>query len=399
MTSPDAIRLSEVRLEAVGKRCGGAWVVRDVSIAVGPGEFYTLLGPSGCGNSTLVRMLAGLVAPDVGRIVVDDQPIDRAPPQNRNIGMVFPHGALWPHMSVFDNVAFGLRARRVPAGDVARKVTAALADAGVGERVHAQRPAELATGEARRVALARALVGEPRLLLMDDPLDGLDADTRAEVRGEIARMHRETRITTICATGDQADALALSTRIAVMSEGAVVQAGRPEDIYWKPRSRFVARLVGAANLVPVRVVEHRDVGVVVETAGGVRIPAPSAGHAWGLGDRGLLCLRPEALSVEEAALAPGGIPGRMRSQVFEGARQIYEVDISGATLRIEMLTSALHSRTLRPGDHVKVQISPETSVLLPDETAGPDAEPAEPAHRVGRGAIVDRPTGGVLDGG
>ena len=143
------------------------------------------------------------------------------------------------------------------------------------------------------------------------------------------------------------------------------------EIFWKPRNRFVAELVGAANLVPVRVVELREVGVVVETAGGARLPVASGGHPWALGAPGLLCLRPEALSVEEAALAPGGIPGTgERSQVFEGARQLYEVDISGATLRVEMLTSAVHVRTLQPGDHVKVQVSPETSVLLPDEPPG-----------------------------
>jgi ABC-type Fe3+/spermidine/putrescine transport system ATPase subunit len=207
----------------------------------------------------------------------------------------------------------------------------------------------------------------PRLLLLDEPLSNLDAVSRAQMRLELARLHREVGITTIYATHDQAEALALSTRIAVLSRAEVVQEGRPEEIYWKPKNRFVAEFVGAANLVPVRVVELREVGVVVEAAGGARLPVNSGGHPWALGAPGLLCLRPEALEVEEAALSPGGIPGTVVSQIFEGSRQLYEVDISGATLRVETLTTALHARTLKPGDHVKVRVSPETSMLLPDE--------------------------------
>ena len=218
------------------------------------------------------------------------------------------------------------------------------------------------------MALARSLVVEPRLLLLDEPLENLDAILRAQMRLDLARLHKDVGTTTIYATHDQAEALALSTRIAVLSRGAVVQEGRPEEIYWKPKNRFVAEFVGAANLVPVRVVELREVGVVVETAGGARVPVASGGRVWALGAPALLCLRPEALVVEEAALAPGGIPGTVLTQVFEGSRQLYEIDISGGTLRVEMLTSALHHvRTLKPGDHVKVQVSPESSVLLPDE--------------------------------
>ena len=146
---------------------------------------------------------------------------------------------------------------------------------------------------------------------------------------------------------DRALALALSTRIAVLVEGRVVQEGKPEEIYWRPRTRFVAEWVGAANLVPVRVIELRDMGVVVETAGGARLPVASGGHAWTVGAPGLLCLRPEALRIEESALAPGGIPGTVTAQVFEGSRQIYEVDIAGGTLRVEMITSALLARRLQ----------------------------------------------------
>jgi iron(III) transport system ATP-binding protein len=309
-------------------------------------------------------MLAGFVTPDTGRIVVDDEPIDPLPPWKRNIGMVFQQCALWPHMSVFENVAFGLRARRAPDGEVRRKVRAALAQVGL-DGFDGRRPSQLSGGQQQRVALARTLVVEPRLLLLDEPLSNLDAVLRTQMRVELARLHREVGITTIYVTHDQAEALALSTRIAVLADGVVVQEGRPDEIYWKPRTRFVAEFVGAANLVDVQVVELRDLGVVVEMAGGARLPVAAGGHAWTMGQRGLLCLRPEALRVEEAALSPGGIPGTVASQAFEGARQLYEVDIRGGRLRVEMLTSSVQARLLRPGDHVKVEVSPETSVLLP----------------------------------
>jgi ABC-type Fe3+/spermidine/putrescine transport system ATPase subunit len=366
VTEHALIRLSEVRMETVGKRYGDVWAVKDVSISIRPGELYTLLGPSGCGKTTLLRMLAGFDVPDEGRIFVDDELIDPVPPWKRNVGMVFPQYALWPHMTVFDNVAFGLRARGEGRDQIAGKVKAALAQLGL-DGFESRRPSELSGGQPQRVALARALVVQPRLLLLDEPMSTLDAVLRAQMRLELSRLHRDVGITTIYVTRDQAEALALSTRIAVLAQGRVVQEGKPEEIYWHPRSRFVAEFVGAANLVPVRVVELREVGVVVETAGGTRLPVASGGHEWLLGARGLLCLRPEALRVEESALAPGGLPGTVTAHVFEGSRQLYEIKIAGGTLRVEMITSALHGRGFKPGDDVKVEVSPETSVLLPEE--------------------------------
>jgi ABC-type Fe3+/spermidine/putrescine transport system ATPase subunit len=362
----DLVRLSEVQLERVGKRHGAAWAVRDVSFAVRPGELYALLGGTASGKTTVLRMLAGLETPDVGRIVVDDEPIDAVPIGKRRIGMVFREYALWPHMSLFDHVAYGLRARGDSRDAIAARVRAALEQVEL-RGSDTRRPSELSSGERHRLALARALAVEPRLLLLDEPFAPLEPAVRAEMRRLLVRLQKEIGITTILAARDHADALSLASRVAVLSGGTVVQEGRPEDVYWRPKSRVVAELVGVANLVPVRVVELREVGVVVETAGRARVPVASGGHAWTLGAPGLLCLRPESLVVEEAALSSGGIPGTVRDQVFEGARQLYEVDITGGTLRVEALTSALQVRTLKPGDHVKVRVSPESSVLLPDE--------------------------------
>jgi len=371
MTQDEAVvRVSEARMEGVGKRYGGRWAVRDISLSIRPGEFYTLLGPSGSGKTTLLRMLAGFITPDEGRIVVDDEPIDDVPPWKRNLGMVFRDYALWPHLSVFENVAFGLRERGARGAELEGKVKAALRQVGLAG-IEARRPSELSGDEQQRVAVARALVVQPRLLLLDEPLSELDAQPRARMRLELARLHREVGITTLYVTHDQAEALSLSTRIGVVSGGSLIQEGKPEEIYWKPRNAFVAEFVGAANLVPVRVTELREMGVVVETAGGARLPVSSGAHTWTAGARALLCLRPEALRVEEAALAPGGIPGTVAGHVFEGSRQLYDVSIPGATVRVEMITSALVGRSFRLGDEVKIEVSPETSVLLPDERSAP----------------------------
>jgi len=366
VSQEELVRLSEVRMEAVGARDGDRWLVQDVSLSIRPGELYTLLGPPGSGKTTLLRLLAGFVGPDAGRIVVDDQPIDAVPPWKRNLGMVFQHRALWPHLSVGENVAFGLRERGVSGEALARKVAEALAQMGLAG-LEARRIGELSEGQAERVALARVLVVQPRLLLLDEPLGDLEGVARARLREELARLHQEVGITTVLATRHQVEALALATRVAVLHRGRVVQEGRPEEVYWRPRTRFVAEFVGAANLVPVRVTEVRDLGVVVETAGGSRVPVAAGGHEWKVGADGLLCLRPEALRLEEAERAVGGIRGKVAGHLFEGARQLYDVTVAGATVRVEMLTSAQQERGFKPGDDVKIEIAPETSVLLPAE--------------------------------
>jgi ABC-type Fe3+/spermidine/putrescine transport system ATPase subunit len=360
------VRLSEVRMEGVGKRIGDAWAVRDLSLSVLPGELYTLLGPPGSGKTTALRMLAGLTRPDTGRILVDDALIDGVPPGARNIGMVFQDYALWPHMTVREHVAFGLRAHGVRAAALAQRVEVALERVGLAG-VEGHRPSELSGAQPLRLALARALVIGPRLLLLDDPLGSLDRSLRVEMRGELGRLHKEAGITTLYATHDAAEALALSTRIAVLAGGRLVQEGKPEDVYWRPRSRAAAELVGGANLVPVRVVELREMGVLVETDGGARVPVGHGGRGWSMGTRGLLCLRPEALRIDEAALVPGGIPGTVEAYVFEGGRALYDVAIPGARVRVEMLTSALAGRGFKQGDRVKLEVSPDTSSLLPAE--------------------------------
>ncbi|HMH77535.1 MAG TPA: ATP-binding cassette domain-containing protein, partial [Candidatus Udaeobacter sp.] len=205
MSQDELIRLSEVRMENVGKRYGEHWAVQDVSISIRPGEFYTLLGPSGCGKTTLLRLLAGFITPDTGRIIVDDEAIDPVPPWKRNLGMVFQHYALWPHLSVFENVAFGLRERGLSGAALTTRVAAALDQVGLAG-FEARRPSQLSGGQQQRVALARTLIVKPRLLLLDEPLSNLDAVLRSQMRLELARLHRDVGITTIYVTHDQAEA-------------------------------------------------------------------------------------------------------------------------------------------------------------------------------------------------
>ena len=230
-----------------------------VSLSVASGELLMLLGPSGCGKTTLLRSIAGFVEPDAGSIRFDDEDITRRPTHARNVGMVFQSFALWPHMTVADNVGFGLRERRLPRAEIATRVDEALAStrmAGYGAR-HID---ELSGGEQQRVALARALVIRPRCLLLDEPLSNLDAKLRQSMREEIRRLCKSAGLTTIYVTHDQKEALAIADRIAVMQKGRILQIGTPAEVYRRPRSRAVATFIGETNLLKARVVGTFDLG-------------------------------------------------------------------------------------------------------------------------------------------
>lgn len=357
---------SEVRLERVAKRYGKVWALRDVSLTILPGEFFTLLGPSGSGKTTLLRLIAGFAPLDAGRILVDGEPVDLLPPWKRNVGLVVGSGALWPHLSVFENVALGLRARRIPSAELSSKVVAALGQVGLEGSEH-RHPSRLSVAEQQRVALARALAVQPRVLLLDEPLSGLETPLRTQLRLELVRLQRDLSITTIYVTDDQAEALALSHRVAVLRDSAVAQQGTPEEVYWRPQSRFVAEFVGTANLVAVHVAELRETGVLVEAAAGLRLPVQTEPGRWRPGARALLCLRPEALRLEEADIARGvGFFAIVAGRVFEGHRHVYEVRIGeGPRLRVEMPALG-EGRIFRLGDRVRVEFSSETAVLLPE---------------------------------
>ena len=233
-------------MDGVSKRYTTQWAVYQVSLRIERGEFFTFLGPSGCGKTTLLRMIAGFVSPDEGIVYLDGESVNTVPPWKRNVGMVFQSYALWPHMNVFDNVAFGLRERKQNRLEIQRKVADALKQVAL-EGTAERRPSQLSGGQQQRVALARTLVIQPRVLLLDEPLSNLDAKLRVEMRLELLKLQRDLGLTTIYVTHDQEEALAMSTRIGVMKNGKIVQQGNPREVYERPADEFVATFVGQAN--------------------------------------------------------------------------------------------------------------------------------------------------------
>ena len=249
-----------IRVAGVVKRFGAATAVDHADLTVADGELFTLLGPSGCGKTTLLRLIAGFVQADAGEIRFGDRVVTGLPPHARNIGMVFQNYALWPHMTVAENVSYGLRIRKIPAAEVRARLDEGLRKVNL-TGLEARYPGQLSGGQQQRVALARALVLEPDILLLDEPLSNLDAKIRVQVRAEIRQLQQALRITTIYVTHDQEEALSLSDRVAVMKDGRVLQVGAPKELYERPRTRFVADFVGTNNLVD---------------RGGARAPRPGA---------------------------------------------------------------------------------------------------------------------------
>ena len=320
-----------IELRGIGKRYGALWAVRGVSFRVAPGEFFTLLGPSGCGKTTVLRMIAGFADPDEGEILLDGRPVAGVPPWRRELGLVFQNYALWPHLDVFDHVAFGLRERRLPRAEIRTHVASALALVGLAG-LEGRRPSQLSGGQQQRVALARTLVLRPRALLLDEPLSNLDATLRAQMRVELRRIQREIGITTVYVTHDQDEAMALSTRIGVFDRGALVQLGTPIEIYRAPRSRFVAEFLGAANVLAGTWVAGKS---AVKLDAGPELAVDGSGAA---GAAVLCVIRPESVRI---AAAGGGGSNRFGamvvSTVYLGGRWDCELRLqSGSALRAEL---------------------------------------------------------------
>jgi spermidine/putrescine ABC transporter ATP-binding subunit len=304
--------------------------VDSVSLEVGAGEFVTLLGPSGCGKTTTLRMIAGFVEPDAGEIRIGAVDVTRLPPNRRDIGMVFQSYGLFPHMTVEDNVAYGLRMRRVPAADRRRRVEEALGLVqlpGLAKRF----PRQLSGGQQQRVALARAVVIRPSLLLLDEPLSNLDAKLREEMRWEIRRLQRQLDITTVFVTHDQEEALAISDRIVVMNEGRIEQVGTPSAIYRQPRTLFVARFIGESNLWEGTVGRRQDDGVRFVTRTGLDLLVEEPGGAIE-GEPAVLSVRPEAVAImpagdEARARFANRVEGMVEDVSYVGASTAYRVRI------------------------------------------------------------------------
>jgi spermidine/putrescine ABC transporter ATP-binding subunit len=352
----------QVKLENIGKRYGALWAVRHVDLEIARGEFYTLLGPSGCGKTTLLRTIAGFISPDEGTVFLDGEPVTHIPPWKRNLGMVFQNYALWPHLTVFDNVAFGLKERKVPRREIEPRVMQALEQVGL-KGTEKRRPSQLSGGQQQRVALARTLVIQPRVLLLDEPLSNLDAKLRQEMRIELLKLQRDIGLTTVYVTHDQEEALTLSTRIAVMNLGKVIQEGRPREIYESPRERFVADFVGKSNLFSSITIRSLDGLLEIQTDEGFRIKAAPAPGFKSPGDSGkiLLYIRPEAIDlVESAAEQPNmnRITGRVAALAYQGSLVEYEIESAGRIIRVNVINPK-GKRLFQRGDETALTFAAE----------------------------------------
>jgi spermidine/putrescine ABC transporter ATP-binding subunit len=331
--------LHPLRLESVTHRYGGVTALEEVSLGIEDGELVTLLGPSGCGKTTLLRIIAGFIRPTSGKVVVGGRDVTKVPPHKRPVNLVFQRSTLFPHLNVFENVAFGLRIAGVSKADRAVRVEEALALVrleGFGQR----RSHELSGGQMQRVALARALVNRPRVLLLDEPLAALDLKIRLEMEAELRRVHRDTGATFVYVTHDQREALALSDRVVVLNHGRIEQVGTPDEVYRAPASVFSARFVGDANVIPVEVVGTNGNQATVTVSGrelAVRTYAETRrGPAW-------LVLRPEVVRLDvAAAVDQPGLRGIVRDVAFRGSAFSYQVDIRGLPelLKAEMPAEA-----------------------------------------------------------
>jgi multiple sugar transport system ATP-binding protein len=322
--------MASIRLERLRKVFGRVVAVADVSLEIADGEFMVLLGPSGCGKTTMLRCLAGLERPDGGRVFIGDRDVTDAPPAARGVAMVFQSYAVFPHMTVRDNIAFGLRMRGTPADEIRRRVQDGAALLQIDELLD-RYPAQLSGGQRQRVAVARAIVMQPEVLLMDEPLSNLDALLRLQMRAELKRLHEEVRSTTVYVTHDQVEALSLGQRIAVIRGGQVVQCDTPGRVYDAPANRFVGGFIGSPPMNFLDATLRRDgAGVVVEVQG-ARIPLPRAPRA---ADGGVVVgIRPEHIAVQPAP-APDGV--RARVVVLEplGPQALLTVRAGAETLKV-----------------------------------------------------------------
>ena len=327
---------AHVRIVDVSKRFGAVEALKQVSLDIPRGSFTTFLGPSGCGKTTLLRTIAGFYRLKEGKIYLGDRLINDVPSHQRNAVMVFQDYALFPHMSIGDNIAYGLKIRKMPAQEISAKVTRTAEYLGI-RGLEARHPGEISGGQQQRVALARALVMEPEVLLLDEPLSNLDAKLRMNIRAELRQIQRNLGITTIYVTHDQAEALSLSDQIAVMQSGRVVQLGSPREIYYKPLNTFVADFVGTANLLKAQVVENTN-GHLTVGINGARIGIAETTDGTAVGDTVTVCVRPETIEVrkEGSAEQTNVLEGEIVNSIFEGAQMRYWMNVADQQVVVDV---------------------------------------------------------------
>ena len=358
-----------IKLENVTRRFDNVLALDRINLEVEAGEFFFLLGPSGCGKTTLLRILAGFDQPESGRVFFDERDVTAVPPHERNTGMVFQNYALWPHMTVWKNVEYGLTMRNMPQHERDQKVKRALEMvqmSGYAERS----PNQLSGGQQQRVALARALVIEPGVVLLDEPLSNLDARLRLEMREQLQDLQRTLDVTMIYVTHDQKEALAMGARIAVMQMGKVAQIGTPREVYRQPLTRFVADFIGEINLISgeIKSVESDEV-VAATDVGDIRGQAGYEGIQ--VGDRVLCAIRPEAMDflLDEAGATDNVIFGCVRRAIYLGEVEQFFVELASGD-QIKLIQYGAISQQVQPGDEVRLGFS--QVVMLRDEAEDRD---------------------------
>jgi iron(III) transport system ATP-binding protein len=345
-TRPDAVGVS---IENLSLSFGATEVLKGVNLTIEPGEFFTFLGPSGSGKSTLLRAIAGFGPEPGGRILIGGDNVTQLPPWTRNVGMVFQSYALWPHMTVRQNVAFGLEERKVATKEIRERVDAALDLVDLGAYAE-RRPSQLSGGQQQRVALARTIVIEPRVLLLDEPLSNLDANLRTQMRRDILNLQRKLKLTTIFVTHDQEEANTTSDRIAVLDQGVIQQVGTPIELYDEPANRFVADFLGTANLIDGN----------IETLGGSPLFASGEGRT--------AMFRPQDLTIQQQPPASAGpdtaiLPGRVEHREFLGSLIRYSVTVGGETLIVDDSHSA-GRQSFATGDDVALSLDTRNIRIL-----------------------------------
>jgi spermidine/putrescine transport system ATP-binding protein len=354
-----------IEIAGLTKRFGEVVAVDDVTLTVQPGELLTLLGPSGCGKTTLLRLLSGFEQPSAGSIRISGVDVTALPPHRRDINQVFQSYALFPHLTVRENIAFGLRMRRCPPAEIAEKVAAVIALVAL-EGLEGRHANELSGGQRQRVALARAIVPGPRVLLLDEPLSALDAKLRREMQVELKRLQRQIGLTTILVTHDQEEALAMSDRIAVMRAGRIEQLGTGEQVYHSPRTAYVADFLGESNLLRARVTGQGAAGVELETEDGWKVISRCAGAAPVRdGEQRTISMRPERLRiVDGAAAAENVFHGSVVARTFLGATARLVIETPAGRRLTLFLADGDASGSAGVGNAISCACAPSDVVLL-----------------------------------
>ena len=357
-----------IRLDRISKKFshrvkGEVSAVNDVSLEVQPGEFLTLLGPSGCGKTTTLRMVAGFERPDLGRVHIGEEDVTDKMANQRNIGFVFQNYALFPHLSVFENVAYGLRVKGLGETEIGKAVVEVLALVGL-KGYERQFPHQLSGGEQQRVALARAVIIQPRVLLFDEPLSNLDAKLRVHMRSEIRRLQKALSITAVYVTHDQEEAMAISDHIAVMNEGKIIQIGTAEELYLQPNSLFVAKFIGKINPLPAAVKEAGPEQVTIEFFRRI-FPVPAGGRQFSPGEKVWAFIRPESVELFPG-MQDGLFQGVVRERTFLGEKVDYLLEVDGYELSATSYDPLRHG-TFSVGEKMGIRLDPRLLKILPGE--------------------------------